>query len=44
VITEYGSADLRGLTVRERARALAEIAHPDFRTELHEAAERLGRK
>ena len=44
VITEYGSADLRGLTVRERARALAEIAHPDVRTELQEAAERLGRK
>ena len=31
VITEYGAADLSGLTVRERAAALAEIAHPDFR-------------
>ena len=31
VITEYGAADLSGLTVRERAVALAEIAHPDFR-------------
>jgi acyl-CoA hydrolase len=44
VITEYGAADLRGMTVRERARALADIAHPDYRAELHEAAERLGRK
>jgi acyl-CoA hydrolase len=43
VVTEHGSADLRGLTVRERARALADIAHPDFRTELHRAAEQLGR-
>ncbi|MBM3658852.1 MAG: acetyl-CoA hydrolase/transferase family protein [Actinobacteria bacterium] len=38
VITEFGAAELAGLSVRERARALAEIAHPDFRDELHEAA------
>lgn len=38
VITEYGVAELRGRTVRERARALAEIAHPDFRDELGTAA------
>ncbi len=44
VVTEFGAADLRGLTVRERAHALAGIAHPDFRTELNEAAEKLGRK
>jgi acyl-CoA hydrolase len=31
VITEYGAAELQGLTERERAEALAEIAHPDFR-------------
>ena len=43
VVTEYGAAELTGLTVRERARALADIAHPDFRAELHETAERLGR-
>ncbi len=43
VVTEYGAADLRGLTVRERARALADVAHPDFRAGLHEAAEELGR-
>lgn len=43
VITEFGAAELAGLTVRERARALADIADPDFRAELHEAAEKLGR-
>jgi len=37
VITEYGVAELRGRTVRERAVALAEIAHPDFRDELRAA-------
>jgi acyl-CoA hydrolase len=44
VVTEYGAAELTGLTVRERARALAEIAHPDFRAPLHEVAETLGRR
>ena len=34
VVTEYGIADLWGKSVRERARALIEIAHPDFRNEL----------
>ena len=38
VITEHGAAELRGCTVRERALALAEIAHPDFRDELGEQA------
>ena len=38
VITEYGVAEVLGLTVRERAEALAAIAHPDFRGELLEAA------
>jgi len=44
VVTEYGAADLMGLTVRERARALADIAHPSFREELHAVADTLGRK
>lgn len=39
IITEYGVAELRGLTVRERARALAEIGHPDFREDLLAVAE-----
>jgi len=32
-----------GLTVTERARALAEVAHPQFRDGLRAAAEVLGR-
>jgi 4-hydroxybutyrate CoA-transferase len=38
VITEYGVADLHGRTLRDRARALIEIAHPRFREELTAAA------
>lgn len=38
VVTEYGIADLRGKTVRERMKALIEIAHPDFRGEIEEKA------
>ena len=34
VVTEYGVARLRGKTLRQRAGALIEIAHPDFREEL----------
>ena len=34
VATEFGIASLRGRTVRERATALAKIAHPDFRESL----------
>ncbi len=40
IITEHGAAELRGRTIRQRARALAAIAHPDHRDELAEAAER----
>ena len=31
VVTEYGAADVLGLTVEERAQALIRIAHPDLR-------------
>ncbi|MBW2290295.1 MAG: 4-hydroxybutyrate CoA-transferase, partial [Deltaproteobacteria bacterium] len=31
VISEFGVAELRGRSVEERAEALIEIAHPDFR-------------
>ena len=34
VVTEYGVARLTGLSLGERARAMASIAHPDFREEL----------
>lgn len=38
IITEYGVASLASKTHRERAEALVEVAHPDFRTELRKAA------
>lgn len=34
VVTEYGIAQLWGKSIRERASALIEVAHPDFRAEL----------
>jgi acyl-CoA hydrolase len=43
IVTEFGAADLRGLTVKERAQALVQIAHPKFRDELTSAAQLLGR-
>jgi acyl-CoA hydrolase len=43
VVTEFGVAELAGLTVGERAHALAELAHPEFRAALHGAADELGR-
>lgn len=36
IVTEYGVAELEGRTVRERAEALAAIAHPRFRDALGE--------
>jgi 4-hydroxybutyrate CoA-transferase len=35
VVTEYGVAYLHGKSIRERAQALIEIAHPKFREELY---------
>ncbi|MGH2955890.1 MAG: acetyl-CoA hydrolase/transferase family protein [Solirubrobacterales bacterium] len=40
IVTEYGAAELQGRTVHGRGEALAAVAHPDFRDELLEAAER----
>lgn len=40
VITEHGIAALKGQTLRQRARNLIEIAHPDFRDGLKEEYER----
>jgi len=39
VVTEYGVAYLHGKSIRERAQALIEIAHPKFRDELYEYCE-----
>jgi 4-hydroxybutyrate CoA-transferase len=41
VVTEYGIANLRGKSQRDRARELIAIAHPDFRAELTADARRL---
>ena len=42
VVTEYGVAELRGRSLRERARALIAVAHPAFRDELTAQARTLG--
>ena len=36
IVTEYGIADIRGKTLKERAKALISIAHPKFRNELED--------
>ena len=41
VATEYGVAELYGKTIRQRARALINIAHPQFREELAACAKEL---
>lgn len=41
VVTEFGVAQLRGKTAKQRAEALIAIAHPDFRGELREAAKKM---
>jgi acyl-CoA hydrolase len=40
VVTEHGVAYLHGKSIRERAKALIEIAHPRFRDELYEYCEK----
>lgn len=42
VVTEYGIANLRGKSLRQRAEALIAIAHPDFRDTLKEQAKNVG--
>jgi acyl-CoA hydrolase len=42
VVTEYGVAELRGSSVRERTRGLIAIAHPKFRDELERRGHELG--
>ncbi|NLJ72249.1 MAG: butyryl-CoA:acetate CoA-transferase [Syntrophomonadaceae bacterium] len=41
VVTEYGIAMLKGKTTWQRAEALINIAHPDFRDELIKEAEKM---
>jgi 4-hydroxybutyrate CoA-transferase len=39
VVTEYGVANFKGKNLRERARSLISIAHPNFRKELKKEAQ-----
>jgi 4-hydroxybutyrate CoA-transferase len=41
VVTEYGIATLRGKTIKERARELISVAHPDFRPDLERQAKEM---
>ena len=41
VVTEHGIASLRGKSLRQRAAALIDIAHPEFREELRKEAKRI---
>lgn len=43
VVSEFGVAHLRGRSASQRAQALIDIAHPDFREELLAAARKLNR-
>ncbi len=43
VVTEFGVAKLRGKSARQRAEALIDIAHPDFREELRAEARKIKR-
>ena len=40
IVTEYGIAKLKGYTLKQRAKALIQIAHPDFRESLKKEYER----
>jgi acyl-CoA hydrolase len=42
VVTEYGIVNLKGKSIRERAKALIGIAHPDFRDQLERQAREYG--
>ncbi|MGN1414027.1 MAG: acetyl-CoA hydrolase/transferase family protein [Anaerovoracaceae bacterium] len=42
IVTEYGAANLKGKSTWERAEMLINIAHPDFRDELIQEAEKMG--
>jgi len=41
IVTEYGVADLYGKSIRQRVRALINIANPDFRADLEKQAKEL---
>ena len=41
IVSEYGAANLKGKTTRERAKAMISLAHPKFREELTADAKKL---
>ncbi len=42
MVTEYGVAEMRGSSIRERTRRLIAIAHPKLRDELARGARDIG--
>jgi len=42
VVTEYGKANLKGMSTWQRAEALIAMAHPDYRDDLIKDASRMG--
>jgi len=42
VVTEYGMANLKGMSTWQRAEAIISLAHPAFREDLIQEAERMG--
>lgn len=42
VVTEFGIASLRGKSIKERTEELIKIAHPKFRVQLKEEAQKIG--
>ena len=42
LVTEYGMVNLKGTTTWERAEKIISIAHPDFREQLIQDAEKMG--
>jgi butyryl-CoA:acetate CoA-transferase len=42
IVTEYGMANLKGKSTWERSELLISLAHPDFREELIQKAEKMG--
>ena len=41
LVTEYGMVNIKGMSAWQRAEAIISIAHPEFRDELIEAADKM---
>ena len=42
LVTEYGTVNLKGTSIRERVERIISVAHPKFRESLREEAAELG--